>query len=125
MIATDDAAAPPRPPANAAVMVTTPPVSIGRSRTVASTITPSVPSEPVNRAVRSYPVTPLTVRRPGARSRPSASTTLSPSNGLAGDPVLRAEQAAGVRRDVAADGRDRPATAGRRDHRAERAEPAG
>ena len=74
-----DAAAAASTPGNAAATVTTSPGTTGRSRTVASTITPSVPSEPVISAVRSYPVTPFTVRCPVRRSRPSASTTASPS----------------------------------------------
>src|SRR5438874_378215 len=51
----------------------------GRSLTVIFVITPSVPSEPTNRPVRSYPATPLAVRRPQVSTSPSASTTSSPS----------------------------------------------
>ena len=74
-----DAAAAASTPGNAAATVTTSPGTIGRRRTVASTMTPSVPSEPVRRAVRSYPVTPFTVRWPVRSRRPSASTTARPS----------------------------------------------
>src|SRR6266704_440989 len=51
----------------------------GRSRKVADVITPRVPSDPTIRLVRSYPATPLIVRRPVRSTRPSASTTSSPS----------------------------------------------
>src|SRR5206468_2989120 len=49
----------------------------GRRRRVAPTMTPRVPSDPTNRPVRSYPVTPLTVRCPVWIRSPSASTTSS------------------------------------------------
>ena len=48
-----DAAAAASTSGNAAATVTTSPGVIGRSRTVASTMTPRVPSEPVKSAVRS------------------------------------------------------------------------
>ena len=53
-------------------------MGLGCRRTVADTITPRVPSEPVNKLVRSRPATPLAVRRPVWINRPSASTTLRP-----------------------------------------------
>ena len=42
----------------------------GRSRSVTSVTTPSVPSEPTNRPARSYPLTPLVVRRPSRTAVP-------------------------------------------------------
>ena len=42
-------------------------------------MTPRVPSEPTISRVRSYPATPLTVRRPVRSTSPEASTTSSPS----------------------------------------------
>src|SRR5690606_8680056 len=51
----------------------------GRSASVISVITPRVPSEPTNSRVRSYPATPLAVRRPVRSTEPSANTTSSPS----------------------------------------------
>lgn len=51
----------------------------GRSATVTSVITPRVPSEPTKSRVRSYPATPLAVRRPVRSTSPEASTTSSPS----------------------------------------------
>jgi len=48
---------------------------IGRIRTVAATITASVPSEPISSCVRSSPVTPLSDRWPVRSRVPSASTT--------------------------------------------------
>ncbi len=51
----------------------------GRSDRVASVITPSVPSLPMNSLVRSYPATPFAVRRPVRRTSPEASTTSRPS----------------------------------------------
>ncbi len=51
----------------------------GRSASVASVMIPSVPSLPTNSRVRSYPATPLTVRRPVRSTSPEASTTSSPS----------------------------------------------
>ena len=74
-----DAAAAPSTSGNTPATVTVVPGVIGRSLTVASTMMPSVPSEPVRSAVRSYPVTPFTVRWPVRSSRPSASTTARPS----------------------------------------------
>ena len=62
-----------------ALIVGTMPDCTGRSFTVASTITASVPSDPIMSDVRSSPVTPLTVRCPSESRRPSASTTLRPS----------------------------------------------
>ena len=50
----------------------------GRSATVTSVITPRVPSAPTKSRVRSYPATPLAVRRPVRSTSPEASTTSSP-----------------------------------------------
>ena len=80
------------------------PVESGASFRVAPTMTPSVPSEPIMSAVRSSPVTPFTVRWPvrdaGCRRR---ARRRAPSTALARHAVLRAQQPAGVRGDVAAD----------------------
>ncbi len=51
----------------------------GLSCTVACVMTPRVPSLPTKSLARSYPATPLTVRRPVLSSDPSASTTSKPS----------------------------------------------
>ena len=51
---------------------------IGRSRKRAMVTIPNVPSLPTMSPARSYPATPLTVRRPRRVTRPSASTTSSP-----------------------------------------------
>jgi hypothetical protein len=51
----------------------------GRRRSVASVITPSVPSDPTNSRLRSYPATSLIVRPPRRSARPSARTTSRPS----------------------------------------------
>jgi hypothetical protein len=83
-----EAAAAVRTSGKYAPMVATAPVTTGRTRTVASTITPSVPSEPTISAVRSSPVTPLTLRWPRVSSRPSASTTFSPSTASRVTPYL-------------------------------------
>jgi len=57
-----DATAAARTSANTAVRVRGGVASRRRSFRVAPTMTPSVPSEPIRREVRSRPVTPLTVR---------------------------------------------------------------
>ena len=44
-----------------------------------SVITPSVPSEPTNSRVRSYPAADFRARPPVFTMRPSAMTTVSPS----------------------------------------------
>lgn len=51
----------------------------GFSARTAFTTMPRLPSEPTNSRVRSYPATPLAVRRPVVSSRPSARTTSRPS----------------------------------------------
>ncbi len=51
---------------------------LGRSARTARTTMPREPSEPTKSRVRSYPATPLTVRRPVESSRPSARTTSRP-----------------------------------------------
>ena len=48
-------------------------------RSVTSTITPSVPSDPTKSRVRSYPADDLRALVPVRIVRPSASTTVSPS----------------------------------------------
>ena len=50
----------------------------GRSASVASVTTPSVPSDPTINRVRSYPATPFADRRPVRTTSPDASTTSSP-----------------------------------------------
>src|SRR5262245_12279165 len=50
----------------------------GRNANVASVTTPSVPSEPTNSRVKSYPATPFAARRPVRTTSPDASTTSSP-----------------------------------------------
>jgi hypothetical protein len=49
--------------------------AFGRRASVTSVTTPSVPSEPTNRWVRSYPATPFAVGRPVRITDPSARTT--------------------------------------------------
>lgn len=49
----------------------------GRSRTVISVMTPSVPSEPTISPARSYPATPLAVLRPTRTSSPRPLTISS------------------------------------------------
>src|SRR6266849_3827553 len=51
----------------------------GKSCTVISVATPSVPSEPTNSPTRSYPATPLIVWRPTRRISPLGRTHSSPS----------------------------------------------
>ncbi|KIX76488.1 hypothetical protein SF12_18555 [Streptomyces sp. MBRL 601] len=58
-----------------------------RART-ALTTTPRLPSEPTKSRVRSYPATPLAVRRPVVRRRPSARTTSRPRTYSAVTPYL-------------------------------------
>lgn len=60
----------------------------GRSARTALTTMPRLPSEPTNSLVRSYPATPLAVRRPVLSSRPSARTTSRPSTYSAVTPYL-------------------------------------
>src|SRR4051794_6426385 len=60
----------------------------GRSARVTSGVTPSVPSDPTMSRVRSYPATPLAVRRPVRRTSPSASTTSSARTKSAVTPYL-------------------------------------
>ena len=50
-----------------------------KRRTVTSVMTPSVPSDPTKRRVRSYPADDLRARPPVRMTRPSASTTVKPS----------------------------------------------
>ena len=79
---------------------------IGRSRTVAPTTTPSVPSLPTSSPTRSRPVTPLMVRCPVLIRRAVGEHDVQREHRLAGHSVLHAAQAAGVGGDVAADGRE-------------------
>ena len=55
-------------------------IGSGHSRSVACTITPSVPSDPVSRRGRSYPVTVFTVRPPPFTMRPSPVATTTSSS---------------------------------------------
>ena len=64
------------------------PAGRGTSATVASVITPSVPSEPQNRPTISSPDTPLTVSWPVRSTRPSASTTVRDRTELRVTPYL-------------------------------------
>ena len=50
----------------------------GNSRRRTAVITPSVPSEPINRLFRSYPATSLPVQPPNCTSSPGASTASNP-----------------------------------------------
>ena len=59
--------------------VTVSPVGRGTSRTVAPVTTPSVPSDPTNNRVRSYPTTSFRVRPPVRTTSPEANTTSSPA----------------------------------------------
>ena len=74
-----DASAAVRTSGKVAAIVHTSPGTRRRSFSVAPTMTPSVPSEPITSDVRSSPVTPFTVRWPRRSSRPSASTRSTPS----------------------------------------------
>ncbi len=61
---------------------------LGRSASTARTTMPREPSEPTKRRVRSYPATPLAVRRPVDIRRPSARTTSRPRTYSAVTPYL-------------------------------------
>ena len=78
---------------------------IGCSRTVTSVITPSVPSAPTNRRVRSYPADDLRARVPVVMTRPSARTTVSAEHVLPHRAVADGRRARGARRRHAADRR--------------------
>ena len=75
------------------------------SRTVIFVVMPSVPSEPRNTPRRSGPAcSPVSV--PSVTTEPSGSTTSHGQHVVGGEAVLEAVRAAGVLRDVAADGAD-------------------
>ena len=63
----------------------------GSSRSVILEITPSVPSEPTNSIINSYPVRFLGVSPPSFTIVPSASTTSSPRTYCLATPYLRQE----------------------------------
>ena len=60
----------------------------GRSRSLAMVTIPNVPSDPTTSPARSYPATPLIVRRPSRVTWPSARTTSSPKTASRVTPYL-------------------------------------
>ncbi len=98
---------------NRALRVCTSPVGSGRSLRVASTITASVPSlaDEQRREIESGDALDGAV--PGAEESAVRQYRGQPEHGLPRDAVLDAQQPAGIRREVAAHGRDPSARGGR------------